>query len=66
MNLLLFLLAGYDTTSNALSYCTYLLSLNPNVQQKLRDEVDQVWAANVRIKSNLFFLNMFTPGCVDI
>ncbi|KAK2147643.1 hypothetical protein LSH36_543g01024, partial [Paralvinella palmiformis] len=36
----LFLVAGYETTSTALSYCTYLLSTNPDVQDKLLEEID--------------------------
>ena len=36
---LIILIAGYDTTSATLSYCAYELVKNPEVQQKLRDEV---------------------------
>ena len=48
MNLLLFMLAGYDTTSNALSYMTYLLATHPDEQEKTRDEVDRVFNECVR------------------
>lgn len=33
----LFLLAGYDTTSNALAYAAYLLATHPDYQERLRD-----------------------------
>ena len=33
------LLAGHETTSNALSFISYLLALNPEVQEKLAEEV---------------------------
>lgn len=35
-----FILAGYETTSNALAYTTYCLAMNPDVQEKLIDEID--------------------------
>ncbi|GBM26748.1 Cytochrome P450 3A13 [Araneus ventricosus] len=35
-----FFLAGYDTTASTLSFAAYLLALNQNIQDKLRDEVD--------------------------
>ncbi|EDV26414.1 uncharacterized protein TRIADDRAFT_54379 [Trichoplax adhaerens] len=37
----IFLLAGYETTSNALGYTSYLLALNPQAQQRLIDEIDE-------------------------
>eukprot|EP01024_Parvocaulis_polyphysoides_P018129 TRINITY_DN179_c1_g1_i1.p1 TRINITY_DN179_c1_g1~~TRINITY_DN179_c1_g1_i1.p1 ORF type:complete len:533 (-),score=66.82 TRINITY_DN179_c1_g1_i1:400-1797(-) len=37
----LFLLAGYDTTANALAFSTYLLCQNPLKKQKLFEELDQ-------------------------
>ena len=36
-----FLLAGYETTSNALSYTSYLLALHPEVQEKLSREIEE-------------------------
>ncbi|GFT54952.1 cytochrome P450 3A21 [Nephila pilipes] len=35
----IFFLAGYDTTASALSYASYLLALNPEVQDKLFAEI---------------------------
>ena len=34
-----FILAGMDTTSNAISRLLHLLALHPDVQAKLRDEL---------------------------
>ncbi|KAJ3364677.1 hypothetical protein GGF32_001316 [Allomyces javanicus] len=41
-NLLVFFLAGHDTTANALCYAIYLLGLYPEVQAKARAEVLKV------------------------
>jgi cytochrome P450 len=35
-------LAGHETTANALSWCWYLLSQNPDVEARLAAEVDEV------------------------
>ncbi len=35
------MLAGYETTANALAYTSnYLLALNPDIQEKLQSEID--------------------------
>ena len=36
-----FLLAGYETTAATLTYTTYLLAMNPDVQEKLQAEIAQ-------------------------
>ena len=43
---LMFLLAGYETSSTALSFIFYHLALDTHVQDKLRDEIDRVWPEN--------------------
>ncbi|KAI9251423.1 cytochrome P450 [Phascolomyces articulosus] len=41
-NLCIFILAGHDTSSNALSYIAYYLAIHPDIQQKVREEAIQV------------------------
>ena len=38
---MIFLLAGFETTSASLAFLSYQLALNPDVQDKLRNEVDE-------------------------
>ncbi|XP_077563553.1 cytochrome P450 3A24-like isoform X2 [Haemaphysalis longicornis] len=42
----LFFLAGQDTTSSTLAFAAYLLALHPDVQEKLRTEVDECMAVH--------------------
>ena len=41
-----FVLAGYETTANTLSYVSYLLALNPEAQEKLQHEIDSYFEQN--------------------
>mgnify|MGYP002385199772 FL=1 len=38
--------AGYETTSTALAYATYVLANRPDILQKLQDEIDQLLLDN--------------------
>ncbi len=50
-----FLLAGYETTANALTYTAYLLALHPDVQQTLQTEIDDYFDNNP-----VSFIQLFT------
>lgn len=41
-NVFLFMVAGFDTTSIMLAYCTYILATELDVQSKLQAEVDDL------------------------
>ena len=38
-----FLLAGYETSSTTLGFVCYHLALDTHMQDKLRDEIDHMW-----------------------
>ena len=46
-----FLLAGYETSSNTLSFTLYCLALNPDVQDKLRKEIKEAIESNTEKKT---------------
>ena len=41
-----FMVAGYETTSSSLSYTSYLLALNPTIQERLQQEIDDYFQKN--------------------
>ena len=40
-NIMLLLVAGYETTSTALTYSSYVLAREPHIQKKLQEELDR-------------------------
>ena len=60
---LTFILAGYETTSNALSYTTYCLAMNPDKQEKLLEEIDQTIKDGVSAAVKVF-VNVATTTCI--
>lgn len=44
-----FLLAGYETSSNALAFTCYLLAIHPECQCKIQAEVDEFFMRNVSV-----------------
>ncbi|XP_058536475.1 cytochrome P450 3A6-like [Ochotona princeps] len=47
-----FLFAGYETTSNTLSFTMYLLATHPDIQQKLQQEVDAAFPNKTLVTSD--------------
>lgn len=43
---IVFFLAGYETTASTLSFVTYSLALNPDVQERLIQEIDDALKEN--------------------
>jgi cytochrome P450 len=45
-NVLTMLIAGHETTANALTWTYYLISQNPQVEEKIHEEIDKVISQN--------------------
>ena len=56
-NIVIFLLAGYETTASLLSFSSYNLALNPESQQKLYEEVKTCSDLNYESVSKLPYLD---------
>ena len=64
VNIFLFMIAGYETTSSALAASTYILATQPDIQDKLRAEIDeQQWdednEVNYDIVMNMNYMDLF-------
>ncbi|CAF4313659.1 unnamed protein product, partial [Rotaria sordida] len=59
------MVAGYETTSTALAYLTYVLATRPEIQDKLIEEINQYNWNNKNIEEdyetamNLSYLDLF-------
>ena len=51
------LFAGYETTANALIFTTYLLALNPDIQEKLQSEIDNYFNENTVSVFGMHYFN---------
>jgi len=64
-NVVLFMIAGYETTSTSLAYSTYILATRRDIQEKLVEEIDEkTWNNNEAdelydVAANLSYLDMF-------
>lgn len=41
---LMFLLGGFETIATSLSFTVYELALHPEIQDRLREEIDEIWS----------------------
>lgn len=62
----LFLVAGFLTSSSTISFCLYELAKNPNIQQRVHNEIDRIFAKHkgqitYEFISELKFLEL----CID-
>ena len=61
-----FLIAGNETTSILLSYTSYLLALNTDVQEKLQSEIDSYFEDNpVRLELYRSSIHNIMPSVLD-
>ncbi|CAF3981022.1 unnamed protein product [Rotaria sordida] len=62
-NVFIILIAGFETTSTALAYCTYRLAIHPDIQQKLYEELLEHYSSDSNsydeIMSKLTYMDMF-------
>ena len=45
-NSIVFLLAGYETTTNTLAFTSYLLAVHPEIQERLQAEINEYFESN--------------------
>lgn len=53
--------AGFETTSTALAYCTYILATKSDIQQKLQAEIDEHQGKEIDydLVSKMTFMDLF-------
>ncbi|XP_023224262.1 cytochrome P450 3A14-like [Centruroides sculpturatus] len=60
-NAVTFLAAGYDTSSSALSFCSYRLAQNPEIQEKVRLEINE----NVKNNKSIEYADLMNFKYLD-
>ena len=55
-----FMLAGYETTSTALTFATYLLDTNPEAQERLANDIHELFEENSVSKRNALLHYIFS------
>lgn len=69
-NLILFMLAGYDTTSTTLGFASYVLATYPQEQEKLYDEISSTFGSGTNVNTDnvqdLKYLDMFIKEVLRI
>uniref|UniRef100_A0A8D0SH74 Cytochrome P450 3A n=1 Tax=Sus scrofa TaxID=9823 RepID=A0A8D0SH74_PIG len=70
---IIFIFAGYETTSSSLSFLAYILATHPDVQQKLQEEIDatfpskasgDTWRGEGMANPVLKLLGRFLPASI--
>ena len=54
-----FILVGYETTSTALNLATYLLATNPEAQERLANDIHELFEENPVSKRNVLLHYIF-------
>ena len=52
-----FMIAGFETVTNLLSFTSHLLAMHPEVQEKVQSEIDE-WFENNAVSSNTLLCTM--------
>ena len=58
----MFLLAGYETSSTTLGFICYHLAIDTHVQDKLREEIDRMWPEGEVCNLFVFCLCLCNPN----
>lgn len=62
----IFFAGGFETSSTTLTFCVYELAKNPEIQQRVHDEIDQVLkSTNGRITYDSILAMKYLESCLD-
>jgi cytochrome P450 len=56
-DIMTFLFAGHETTSTSICWTLYLISINPEIEKKARQEIDSVLCGQIPTLENIAKLN---------